>query len=85
LKDKADYYLDFRGQITSMSLLELTELFREMGVGDVVEIVAEERQIVADIFKVLPAIFYELLDMEEQDDVHRIQIKKIKKYKAQNK
>ena len=79
LKRKANYYLDFRGSITSISLLKLIQTFREMKPDEVLEILGSNLDTRSDLFKVLPDGGYELIFLdilEEGDYLYRIQLKK---------
>ena len=79
MKQKADHILDFRGTITSISLLKLTQTFREMKPNEVLEILGSNPDTRSDLFKVLPDHSYDLvfLDIvEEGDYFYRIHLKK---------
>jgi len=79
LKRKANHYLDFRGSITSISLLKLIQTFREMKRDEVLEIFGSNLDTRSDLFKVLPDDAYELIFLdvvEEGDCFYRIQLKK---------
>ena len=79
MKRKADHLLDFRGSITSISLLKLIQTFREMKANEVLEILGSNLDTRSDLFKVLPDDSYDLifLDVVEQGDYfYRIQLKK---------
>ena len=79
MKRKADHVLDFRGSITSISLLKLIQTFREMKANEVLEILGSNLDTRSDLFKVLPDDSYDLvfLDVvEEGDYFYRIQLKK---------
>lgn len=81
MKRKANHYLDFRGSITSISLLKLIQTFREMKPNEILEILGSNLDTRSDLFKVLPAGSFELifLDMlEEEDCLYRIRLKKKK-------
>lgn len=81
MKRKADHILDFRGSITSMSLLKLIQTFREMNPNEVLELLGNNLDARSDLFKVLPDDAYELIFLdvvEEGACFYRIQIKKIK-------
>jgi len=80
LKQEADHILDFRGSITTISLLKLTQTFREMKPDEVLEILGSNLDTRNDLFKVLPDDSYELIFLdvvEEGDSFYRIQLKKI--------
>ncbi|MGW8324202.1 MAG: sulfurtransferase TusA family protein [Desulfobacterales bacterium] len=81
MKPKADHILDFRGSITSMSLLKLIQTFREMKTNEVLELLGNNLDTRSDLFKVLPDDAYELIFLdvgEEGDYFYRIQLKKKK-------
>lgn len=81
MKRKANHYLDFRGSITSISLLKLIQTFREMKPDEILEILGSNIDTRSDLFKVLPDGGYELifLDMlEEEECLYRIRLKKKK-------
>ena len=81
---KADYKLDFRGSITPIILLKITQMFRKMRPNDIIEIQGSDPDIQRDLFKVLPQGAYELMrdvigDDEGQDVYYRILLKKRKR------
>ena len=79
MKHKADHILDFRGSITSISLLKLIQTFREMKANEVLEILGSSLDTRSDLFKVLPDDSYDLIFLdiiEEEDYFYRIQLKK---------
>lgn len=79
MRRKADHILDFRGSITSISLLKLIQTFREMKANEVLEIQGSNIDTRSDLFKVLPDDSYDLifLDVVEKEDYfYRIQLKK---------
>ena len=67
MKKEADHIVDFRGAIKSLTLLKLTHVFRSMQSGEVVEIMGLDPETRNDLFKVLPAISYELVFEEERE------------------
>ena len=79
MKREADHILDFRGSITSISLLKLTQTFREMKANEVLEILGSNLDTRSDLFKVLPDDSYELIFLDvvdEEEYFYRIQLKK---------
>ena len=79
MKPKADHILDFRGTITPISLLKLTQTFREMEPNEVLEILGSDLDTRSDLFKVLPEDSYDLIFLdvvEEGEYFYRIQLKK---------
>lgn len=81
MKREADHILDFRGSITSISLLKLTQTFSEMKANEVLEILGSNLDTRSDLFKVLPDDSYELIFLDvvdEEEYFYRIQLKKKK-------
>lgn len=78
MKDKADHILDLRGAIPPISLLKVTQAFREMKPDEVLEILGHDPDTRRDLFKVLPTLSYELIIMEEteQGASFRVRMKK---------
>ena len=78
MKPKADHYLDLRGIIPPISLLKVTQMFREMKPNEILEILGRDPDTRTDMFKILPDFAYELIVMEEmgQGASYRVQMKK---------
>lgn len=77
MEKTADYIVDFRGAIKSLTLLKLTHVFRGMKRDEVVRIVGLDPDTRKDLFKVLPALSYEFVFEEEcEDEYCSIHIKK---------
>jgi TusA-related sulfurtransferase len=66
LTEKADYRLDFRDAINSMALLKLTRIFREMKSNQTLEVLGLDDDTRSDLFRLLPAVSYELIAVDEQ-------------------
>ena len=74
---KADYRIDFKGAITSLALLKLTRTFREMKSDQILEVCGVDAEVRSDMFRVLPAVAYEITAMDRQGDAsYRIELKK---------
>ena len=72
-----DYRLDFKGVLTSLALLKLTRVFREMKSQQTLEVCGVDAEARADMFRVLPAVDYEVTVMDRQTDAsYRIELKK---------
>ena len=78
MKNKADHILDLRGAIPPISLLKVTQAFREMKPDEILEILGHDPDTRRDLFKVLPTLSYELIIMEEteQGASFRVRMKK---------
>ena len=80
MKIKPDHILDLRGAIPPISLLKVSQVFREMKPLEVLEILCRDPDTRIDLFKVLPPSSYELIIMEEleEESSFRVQMKKSK-------
>lgn len=77
MTEKADYSLDFRGALASLSLLKLTRVFREMRPDQTLEVIGLDADTRSDLFRLLPSIAYELIAMDEHDDASiRVHLRK---------
>ena len=70
--------LDLRGAIIPFSLLKVSQVFKILKPGELLEILCSDPDIRIDLFKILPESAYELTLMEEleEDFFYRIQLKK---------
>lgn len=78
---KPDHILDLRGAIRPITLLKVSQVFREMKEQEILEILCRDPDTRTDIFKVLPPFSYELIimeELEEDDSSFRVQMKKRK-------
>jgi len=64
---KTEYTLDFRGSITPIMLLKMTQMFSEMKAEDVLEIQGSDPDTQKDLFKVLPSASYELISVDTSE------------------
>ena len=79
MSSQADYTLDFRGSISSISLLKITRIFNDMKALEIMEILGLDSDTLQDLFKVLADSSYEIIDteaVEEKEDFHRLRIRK---------
>ena len=79
MEPKADYILDFRETISSLALLKMTQVLREMNRDEVLEIITRDGYARTDVFKVIPAASCEVIDMEfnREASCFLIRVKKI--------
>ena len=70
--------LDLRGAIIPFSLLKVSQVFKIIQPGEMLEILCSDPDTRNDLFKILPESAYELTLMEEleEDYFYRIQLKK---------
>ncbi len=82
MKKKPDHILDLRGAISPITLLKVSQVFREMKPQEILEILCRDPDTRTDLFKVLPPFSYELIIMEKLEDESsfRVQMKKSKDF-----
>lgn len=78
---KVDYRLDFRGSITPITLLKVTQTVMEMAPNEILEIQGSNPDTKQDLFRVLPASSYELISVDIAENMgpegfYRILLKK---------
>lgn len=76
---KVEVIIDFRGSISSITLLKTTQIFEKMKPFEVMEIRGSDPDTRQDLFKVLPESSYEVLPMDasgEEGTFHQMRIRK---------
>lgn len=76
---KVDIVIDFRGTISSISLLKTTQIFDRMKPLEIMEIRVSDLDTRQDLFKLLPKASYEVLNQdgaEEEGSFHQVRIRK---------
>ena len=78
MEHKADYILVFRETLIPLALLKMSQVLREMGANEVLEIITCDPDVRTDVVKVIPGSTCELIDMEFNRDANTclIRIKK---------
>ena len=78
MKKDPDHILDLRGAIPPITLLKVSQVFREMRNQEILEILCRDSDTHRDIFKVLPSSAYELIVIEELEEKSsfRVRMKK---------
>jgi len=79
LKTEPDEVLDLRNFLGPVALLKVTNVFRELLPNQVLEIVVGDLDMKNDLFKVLKAFSYEIIDVDEHETFCRIWLKKHEK------
>jgi TusA-related sulfurtransferase len=69
--------LDIRGAIVPITLLKVTGAFREIKPGEILEIRGNDPDTRKELFQVLNAFRYQLMDVEEGKASYRIRLKKV--------
>ena len=76
MKPLSHHLLDIRATILPITLLKVTQAFREMNAGETIEILVADPDTRQDLFKVLSPSLYELMEMGEEKSFFRILLKK---------
>lgn len=76
LETKIKYKFDLREAITPFALLKVTQAFRDMTPGDLLQIKGDDPKTRKEIFKVLHTINYTVVDTEEDGNYYCICLKK---------
>ncbi|MBW2369406.1 MAG: sulfurtransferase TusA family protein [Deltaproteobacteria bacterium] len=79
MKNDPDYILDLRGAIPPITLLKISQVFREMKTEEIIEILCGDPDTRSDIFKVLPKFSYDMImmeKMEEESASYRVRMRK---------
>ena len=77
LKSGTGMILDLSEMILPMALLKFTEASRKMKNGETMEVITEDQETRDNLFKVLQALYFELIGVHETETRIRIQLKKI--------
>ncbi|MBW2605501.1 MAG: sulfurtransferase TusA family protein [Deltaproteobacteria bacterium] len=67
---------DFRETFTPLIFLKVTQAFREMKVGEILQIKGDDPKTRREIFQVLNTFHYTIIDTEENGDYYCICLKK---------
>ncbi len=79
MAEKVDVIIDFRGSISSISLLKTTQIFEKMKPLEIMEIRGSDSDTRHDLFKVLPESSYDVLSadaVEKEGPFHQLRIRK---------
>lgn len=71
-----DHILDLRGMIIPVTFLKVTQILRQMNSGEIVQIVGSDPDTRKDLFKILRTCSYELVDIQEDETLYTIRLKK---------
>lgn len=70
------YKFDLREAITPFAFLKVTQAFRDMKPGDMLQVTGEDPKIRKEIFKVLHTVHYTVVDTQEDGNCYCICFKK---------
>ena len=71
--------LDLRGAIIPFALLKVSQVFRSIHSGDILEVLCNDPGTPTDLFKILPEACFEVIAMElieGKNEFYRLEIKK---------
>jgi TusA-related sulfurtransferase len=76
MQSAVDHILDIRGMIVPVTLLNISQSLREIKPGETVEIVGSDPETKRDLFKILRAFPYELMNVSDEKTVYRVRLRK---------
>lgn len=76
MQSVVDHILDLRGMIVPLTLLNISQVLREIKSGETVEIVGSDLETKRDLFKILRTFPYELLNINDEKTVYRVRLRK---------
>lgn len=74
MKRLPDHKLDLRDAIIPLTLLKISQEFRETKVGEMMEILVNDPDAKRDLFKILPASSYEVTQLNDVGSFYRIRL-----------
>lgn len=78
LKTKIMHKFDLREALTPFAFLKVTQAFRDMKPGEILQVTGDDPKTRKDIFKVLQPVNYTVVDTEEDDNFYCICLRKEK-------
>jgi TusA-related sulfurtransferase len=76
LKTKIKYKFDLQEAITPFTFLKVTQAFREMKAGEILQVTGNDPKTRREIFQVLNTFHYAVIDIEEDGNYYCICLKK---------
>jgi len=76
MKERSERSLDMRSSIAPLALLEASQAFRRMNSGETLEIIVSDPYTKECLFKVLPALRYEIVGNDKEGSYWRILLRK---------
>ncbi len=76
METAVDHILDLRGMIIPVTFLRFTQAFREIEVGEIMEIVGNDPETIKDLFRILQTFSYDLLNIDDDKNPYLIRLRK---------
>ena len=76
MKVPPDHIVDLRNAIIPLTLLKISQKFREIELGEIMEIWVDDPDIKRDVFKILPPFSHELITLNDEGSFYRIRLVK---------
>lgn len=73
---KIMHKFDFREAITPFAFLKVTQAFRDMEPGDILQVMGDDPKTRKEIFKVLQSVNYTVVNTEEDKNFYCIYLRK---------
>ena len=74
MKAQPDHIVDLRNAIIPLILLKISQEFREIEVGEIMEIWVDDLNTKMNLFKILPASSYKLTELNNEGSYYRIRL-----------
>jgi len=68
--------LDLKGMIAPLTFLKITQAFRQVKTGGIIEIIGNDVETRENLSKILGASSHELLDVQCKEDIYFIRLRK---------
>ena len=76
METKIKHRFDFREAIAPFAFLKVTQAFREMEPGDILQVVGDDPKTREEIFKVLQTVDYTVVNTEVDNDFYCLYLRK---------
>lgn len=76
MEAKIKHKFDLREAVTPFTLLKITQAFREMKKGELMQVNGNDAKTKKEILKVLNTFHYDVIDKEDKDNFYCICLKK---------
>ncbi len=76
MKAKSAHIVDLRNAIIPLTLLKISQEFREIEVSEIMEIWVDDPDIKRDVFKILPPLSHKLIALNDEGSFYRIRLVK---------
>ena len=76
MRTKIKHKFDLREDIVPLTFLKITQAFRDMKPGDILQLTGDDPKTRMEIFKVLHTVHYTVVDTREEKNYYCVNIRK---------